>query len=548
VLAALDNDERALTFLQGGEQVRISYREIEALTADLAARWAGLSIRPGDRVVLVVADEREFVLAFLSALRTGVVPVPVYPPFMLGQLDAYLDGLRHVCRTYGARLCIASEVLMPLLGPGSLPCPVDSFASLLAARRGDIGSPAPGDVAFLQFTSGSTGDPKGVIVTHGSLLANAHVIGRHGLAVDGAVDRAVSWLPLYHDMGLIGFLFVPLLTQASIWYLPPLEFARAPMTWVRWISDVRATVAFAPNFAYGLLAKRATTAPMDGIDLSAWRVAGCGAEPVQADTLRQFARAFAGVGFEPKAFMPSYGLAEATLAVAMRPRGTGMATLTVDGDRLAGEGIAVDADESAERRVELVSCGRPLKGVEVVVVDIAGRRVADGHEGEVVVCGTSLAAGYFGDAERSAQSWRDGWLHTGDLGFLHGGELYITGRIKDTLVINGRNHHPHDIERVAGEVPGVRPGNVVAIGTPSEHTEGVRLVLEPRDVKRSAELPALVRRAVRNQLGITVQDVVMLPPKRLPKTSSGKLRRAVTAALLDQGRLETTGGGGGHAG
>jgi fatty-acyl-CoA synthase len=542
MLNKLDREDRGLTFLGNLDSVFVTFTDIETVTADLARRWAGLGVQQGDRVVLVLIDEREFAVTFLSALRAGVIAVPMFPPFILGQLDAYLTALRRICQVSGATRCLVSQPLLSLLGNAGLEPPVSIFQDLVTAIPGAVGAPAPADPAFLQFSSGSTGNPKGAVITHRSLLANSYAIGRHGLRLDGEVDRAVSWLPLYHDMGLIGLLITAVLEQVGTWYLPPLQFARDPMSWPRLMSEVGATLSFAPNFAYGLVARRVTDEVLAELDLSRWRVAGCGAEPIRAETLRAFASRFAVTGFRASALMPSYGLSEATLAVSLTPCDAGMTTLTVDADLLAAEGRAalidvIDVDAGNARPTELVSCGLPVHGMEVRVLDHAGNICAEGQEGELVVRGESLADGYFGDPEHSAQTWHDGWLHTGDTGLLSGDQLYVTGRIKDLIIVNGRNHQPQDIEWVASQVPGVRIGNVVALPAPGDDTEGVRVVLEAAQGAVAEDLARHVRQAVTRRFGLWVHDVVVLPREGLPKTSSGKLRRSYTASLLDDGLL-----------
>ncbi|SFK17096.1 fatty-acyl-CoA synthase [Amycolatopsis sacchari] len=512
VLARLDRPERGLTF-PGGRAV--PFTRLRELTADAAARWPGLGARRGDRVVLVVADEYEFAVAFLSALRAGVVAVPVFPPFRAGQRESYRAHLHDVVARTGAVCCVVGEPIRRVLGDGPLAGrPVHGFAGLLAAPPGPVQPPEPEDLAVLQFSSGSTGTPKAVAVSHRALLATLLAI-QAGLRIDGSRDRAVSWLPLYHDMGLVGFLLTPLIDQLPTWYLPPLRFARDPVSWLRLITEVRGTLAFAPNFAYGLLTRRAKDADIAALDLSSWRVAGCGAEPVRAATLRAFADRFAPAGLRRNAFLASYGLAEATLAVTLTPCDEGLTTFP-DG--------------------ELVSCGVPVEGATVRVVGPDGQDLPDGTEGEIVVSGPGLADGYFGDPAATARAFRDGRLHTGDLGLLRENRLYVTGRIKDVIVINGVNYHPQDIELAASEVPGVRPGNVAALAVRDEHTEGVRLAVAASRAVDRDRLAEQVRRAVRSRLGLTVGEVVVVGGD-LPKTSSGKLRRAHTAELLANGGL-----------
>ncbi|WP_433688061.1 fatty acyl-AMP ligase [Micromonospora carbonacea] len=514
-LDRLSERSRGLTFSADTTAAYVSFAELGELTADLAARWAGLGVRPGDRVVLVADDEYEFALLFLAALRAGVVAVPVHPPYRMGQAEHYGTILRRVVSDSTATCCIVGGPLREAVTGARLALPVHEPADLRAAAPGAIRAPQPQDTAFLQFSSGTTADPKAVIVSHRALLANAEAI-RAGLRA-GPEDKAVSWLPLYHDMGLVGFLVVPVINQIATWYQSPLRFARSPIGWLRLISEVGATIAFAPNFAYGLLATRATDADVATLDLSAWRIAGCGAEPVHAHTLRAFAERFAPAGFDEHAILPSYGLAESTLAVTLSPAGRGLRTTRHD-DR------------------EIVSCGVPVAGTEVRILGPDGDWCDPGVEGEICVRGASLADGYHGKPEETARTWADGWLRTGDQGFLLHGHLYVTGRIKDLILANGTNHHPHDIERVAGTVAGIRPGNIAALPVRNRHSEGVRLVFSlARGADRDRVIEQ-VRRIVRRELGLSVHDVLIVQGD-LPKTSSGKLRRALTAELLRTGEL-----------
>jgi fatty-acyl-CoA synthase len=537
ILDRLDHPTDGLTFQSSADDPaprRIPFAELSVLTRELARRWAGLGVRRGDRVVLIVADEYEFATLFLSALRAGITAVPIYPPFRASEMDAWPGVLRRVCTAAGASRCVVSGPLRDFVATAELDCPLDTYEDLLAAPEGTAEDPRPDDLAFLQFSSGSTGTPKAAAVSHRALVANALAIAE-GLATDGTVDRAVSWLPMYHDMGLVGFLLTPLIDQVPVWYLPPLAFGRDPLGWLRLISTIGGTIAFAPNFAYGLVARRAKPDLLEQLDLSAWRIAGCGAEPVHAETLLSFQNMFAAAGFRDTAFMPAYGLAESTLAVSLYPRDTRLATLAVDAEVLAEHG-RVQTPTEQSRVLELVACGPPVSTTEVQVRDAAGQALPEGVEGELVLRGPSLADGYFGDEARTDEVWQDGWLHSGDRGFLHCGQIYVTGRIKDVIVINGRNYHPQDIERATLDVPGVRIGNVAALAVRSGHTEGVRVVVSSRTRRDPAELRQEVKNAVGGQMGLVVTDVVLVA-EELPKTSSGKLRRAETAAMLARGEL-----------
>jgi fatty-acyl-CoA synthase len=531
-LARLDREDRGLTFLES--QAYLSFADLERTTMRLAARWAGLGLRPGERVLIVVTDERELALALLSAMRAGLVPVPVFPPFAFGGRDTYGEGVRRLAKTADAALCLAGEPVSATLRTLGLPCRQATLADVDAAPPGPIPVTAPDDPALIQFTSGSTGDPKGVVVSHRALIAHARSLAQ-GLAMDGNVDRAVSWLPLYHDMGLTGKLLSAVLCQIPVWYMSPLRFVKDPVGYLRVMSEVRGTMSFGPCFAYGLLARRAGTESLDGLDLSAWRVAGCGAEPIRADVLRRFAAAYACVGFSSRALVPCYGLAEATLTVCTATPGGGMRTLHADPKLLAAGRIAVA--DAAAGGCEIVSCGRPMPGAVVEIAGPEGEALPDGAVGEITVTAGYLADGYFRDTEETGRAWRNGRLHTGDTGFLLDGELYVTGRIKDLIIINGRNHQPHDIERVAEQVDGVRVGNVVALAVQRGDSEAVRLLLEAATNPPPTDLAARVASTVQQVAGVPVADVVVIRKGTLPKTSSGKLRRRHTAALFEAGQL-----------
>jgi fatty-acyl-CoA synthase len=358
------------------------------------------------------------------------------------------------------------------------------------------------DTAFLQFTSGSTAEPKGVIVTHGNLRANTAAI----LAgIGGSPERTVgvSWLPLYHDMGLIGFVLTPLLQGLDVVLLPTMSFLRRPRSWLDAVHRYRGTITFAPAFAYALATRRATEEDLATWDLSSLEVAGCGAEPIPPGVLESFTELFARhCALSETAVLPAYGLAEATLAVTMKPLGSKVRT-------------------SPWQDGEVISCGVPLPGVGVEVRDGDGRPVPDGEEGEICVRGPSVTPGAVGP--RGGRL--DGELATGDLGFVRDGELHVTGRIKDLLVLAGRNLHPQQLEWAAGEVAGVRRGGIVAFSVPSARGERAVVVVEAAEAD-PAGLPVAVKARVRDELGVVVSEVTCVPRGTIPKTSSGKLRRA----------------------
>ncbi|RYE86057.1 MAG: fatty acyl-AMP ligase, partial [Myxococcales bacterium] len=401
----------------------------------------------------------------------------------------------------------------------------------------------PDDVALLQFTSGSVARPKGVVVSHANLLANVEAINQQGLRV-GPNDVAVSWLPLYHDMGLIGFAVAPLIERVPVILLPPLAFLRRPARWLRAIARHRGTISYGPNFAYALTVKRVRPAEIEGLDLSSWRVAGCGAEPIRAATLDAFARAFAPHGFRREAFVPSYGMAEATLAVSFEMAGEGARYDDVHGPSLYEEGVARPSSPEHPEAVRLVRCGRAIDGhaIAIFALDDAGseRPLPERAVGEIRLQGPSLMQGYFNDPERTAEVMAGGWFQTGDLGYLVDGDLVVCGRLKELIIVNGRNFHPQDIEWTAGRVAGVRPGNVVAFGVPGVDRERVIVVFEtslPGEADRQ-QVGATVRQVVQEALGLSVDEVRAVAPGALPKTSSGKLQRLLTRRLYVEGALD----------
>lgn len=529
VVDALDREEHGLFFVGSETERMISLPALREKALTIARGLRGVGLNLGDRILMVLPKEDEFVQAFLGAACCGVVPVPIFPPFMLNRLDSYLRHLELVANVSDTSVIITSPEMHGFLEGSGLDLRLLTFDEVEgSAIDVPLRPPTEDDIALLQFTSGSTAAPRGVAVTHRSLLANTRAVGRH-LALDPAVDRGVSWLPMYHDMGL-GIVVITLFAQGSTWYISPLDFVRRPQIWCETIDAVRGTIGFAPNFAYALLARRARDEEIANWDLSCWRVAGCGAEPIQADSLRAFAERFAPAGFDPAAFLPSYGMAEATLAVSLSPSKRGLCTVSVSRKRLSEDGLAAPAvgDELVQ---EIVGCGAALPEHELAIVDAAGHFQPDRREGEIVFRGPSLTDGYYGDPAATAEAFGDGWLHTQDLGFLDGGELFVTGRKKDVVIIRGRNYYPQDIEWSIQDVDGIRRGNAVAFAYPDEQgTDRVVVVVEARGTDSLDAIPKEVAACVRAQLGIVVADIVVIERDTLPKTSSGKVKRAETKA------------------
>jgi len=537
----------------GSSEATFSYTAVERMSARFGGALQALGLRKGDRVALILPNNDDFVLCFLGAIRTGAIPAPIYPPMTLGQLQPYLDNTRHIVAKSGARVLVTTARIKRLLGTVQAACPA---LEQVVAIEGIRESTEPlksekitlDDIAFLQFTSGSTSRPKGVTLTHANLAANIKCIMEDGIRIRED-DVGISWLPLYHDMGLIGFVLAPLYQRVPIVYLPSLLFLKRPVTWFQAITRHRGSIAFAPNFAYALCIKRIKASDLRELDLSSWRVAGCGAEPIRPETLEAFVETFAHIGFRKETVYPSYGLAESSLAVAFSELDEGMKSISVDGPTLWEQGIAKLEAEGAENTVRLVSCGREFPGHSIRIFSpddgTSEKPMVERVVGEVRISGPSVMRGYWEDGERTREAFAGTFLRTGDLGFLSDGHLFICGRSKEIVIVNGRNYYPQDMEWEVGKVAGVRKGNVVAFG--ARDPSGVerdreRVILafevqEPERLGQSTSLVSEVRKAVQEGMGLTLDDVVALPPGALPKTSSGKLQRAKTRELYETGVL-----------
>lgn len=537
-------------------ETTFSYTAIERASARYGGALQALGLQKGDRVALILPQAEDFILSFFGAVRAGIVPVPIYPPLGLGQLQGYLDNTRHIVAKSGARALVTSSNIKRLLGTVQASCPALEQVVAVEGIRESLEALKPekialDDVAFLQFTSGSTSRPKGVSVTHRNLATNIHCIMDLGLKVNSEYDVGVSWLPLYHDMGLIGFVLTPLMQAIPCVFLPPLLFLKRPASWFHAITRHKGTIAYAPNFAYALCSKRIREKDLVGVDLSSWRVAGCGAEPIRPETLETFASLFEGLGFHKEALFPSYGMAESTLAISFSPLGQGLKTLSIDGPKLWAEGVAIPVGEGNEHTVRLVSCGSEFPEHRIRIFDPNDARsdtpLPEDHVGEIRIAGPSVMAGYWEDAERTREAFAGPFLRTGDLGFLHAGELYICGRSKEVVIVNGRNYYPQDMEWEASKVAGIRKGNVIAFGARDptgieRDRERVVIAFEmqedgARPVDHALSLSQAVRKAVQDGMALTLDDVVPLSPGALPKTSSGKLQRAKTRELYEAGEL-----------
>ncbi|MFW5738876.1 MAG: fatty acyl-AMP ligase, partial [Myxococcota bacterium] len=526
--AAQQGEGRGFRFVKNDKWVDtfFAFEDIETETRRIAGALQDIGLRKGDRCALIQPDNAAFVMSFLGALRAGIVPVPIYPPMGSGQLAGYLENTSHIVRKSGARALVTAPVVKGLLGKVQSSCPsldtITTHAALQQSNRSFTPVDVSGDdVAFLQFTSGSTAKPKGVVVTHGNLLANIENIVVEGLRIDPKVDAALSWLPLYHDMGLIGFVLAPVVATIQTTFLTPLMFLYRPACWLRALSHYDAGMTFGPNFAYALCVKRIRDKELEGVNLAHWRVAGCGAEPIRAETLQAFADRFSAYGFRKEAFYPAYGLAESTLAVSFA---RGLPTDVVRASTLWSEGRAEPCAADSRDALRIVSCGPAFAKHEVGVFaldDDAGEEpLVERDVGEIRLRGPSVFQRYFDDPETSERSFAGGWFRTGDLGYVADGDTYICGRAKELLIVRGRNYYPQDIEWEASQVEGVRKGNVIAFGTVGTDSqgEGVVLVFETGHPQSQREaLCSAIRERIMEFTGLELDDVVPVDPGVLPK-------------------------------
>ncbi len=524
----------------GGEQC-YTYQEMLDGARVAAGQLRARGVAPGDTVALMLPTCREFFFSFLGTLLAGGIPVPVYPPIRADQIEQYALRQSAILRNAEVKLLVTfkeAERVAKLLAIPSLRAVVRGEELLTGAAQDRDYEASPADLALIQYTSGSTGDPKGVTLTHANLVANVQAVG-YGVGVRPD-DVVVSWLPLYHDMGLIGCWLFSIFYGLELAAISPVAFLRRPERWLWMFHQYRGTLSPAPNFGYELCARKIKDADIAGLDLSSWRVALNGAEPVNPETLERFSGRFAKYGFRPETMMPVYGLAENSVALSFSPRDTSPRVDTVDRARFELHGEA----QAAAAGLRFVSAGRALPHHEIRIVDHNGELVPERREGQVQFRGVSAMQGYFRNPAATAEA-RDGdWFRTGDLGYFAEGDLFITGRHKDLIIRAGRNVHPQELESIAADIEGVRRGCVAAFGVADRETgtESVVVVAETRetDAGRRASIAAEIKRRV-GKGAISPDVVVMVSPNTIPKTPSGKLQRDACRKLYLAGRLESRG-------
>ncbi|MEO0426766.1 MAG: fatty acyl-AMP ligase [Pseudomonadota bacterium] len=549
LFAALEGaagDAGGMTFYgpRGAEICTLTWSDILESAELAAGRLAGLGLPRGSRVFLLAETGPRFIALFAGAIRAGLVPCPAPLPFVFGDRAAYIERLQRLVGT-------APAIIAPTMFADWLVEGFEGRGLVFAGGADALPEPAglmpleiaDHDTAYVQFSSGTTSAPKGIAISHRAMMSNVRAIGK-ALSI-GPQDRGVSWLPWYHDMGLVGTLLLPIVCRMSIDYLSTRDFTVRPTLWLDLISRNRGTVSYAPSFGYELAARRARAT--GGLDLSSWRVAGIGGDMVRADALEEFAAAFADRGFDRRAFLPSYGMAEATLGLAFTPTGRGARFANVDGSHLN----LGDRVRGARRGngTALALCGGSLPGHEIEVRGADGSALGEGYVGRVHARGPGLMSGYLESPNATAEAFdAEGWLATGDLGFLRKGELVIAGREKDVLMVHGRAVWPQDVEWTAtGAVKGPGIGDAALFRVPGsgksidEGTMTLALEVRDTDPERRLALADAVHEAIRAEHGIEV-EVTLWPPRSLPRTSSGKLQRSVARAMhletLEQVRVK----------
>ena len=545
--AALQSTGVNIHSLRGELTEVLTYAALAEQARDLAGRLLALGLVPGDRVAIAADSDGDFLRAFFACQYAALVPAPVPLPAPFGGRETYIAHVGRMIASAEARAAFAPPALTEWFAQASEGQDLVFCGAVADAPHGRaerLPPPDPLGLSYLQFSSGSTRFPMGVAVTQTALMANVVAIGDTGLGVTPA-DRAVTWLPLYHDMGLVGMLLSAVAFQVSLDMLPTGAFVRRPGLWLDLISKRGGTISYAPTFGYDLAARRAGATTLADLDLSTWRVAGLGGDMIRMEPLRAFAAAYAPVGFDARAFNASYGMAEATLALTLSPVGQGLRSDTINIDELERRGRACATVSEGARTREFILCGSVVPGHRLEVRDDAGSVVGDRCIGRIFASGPSLMKSYFGEPAETAKTLSsDGWLDTGDLGYSLDGQIVITGRAKDLIIVNGRNVWPQDLEWTAEkEIETLRAGDVAVFSVNDDEGGEERVVAlvqcRTTDLDARAALAAAVGNLLRVRHGLDV-EVAPTPPHSLPQTSSGKLSRSKSKAMYMAGAFKPT--------
>jgi 1-acyl-sn-glycerol-3-phosphate acyltransferase len=523
----------------GLEETPLSFGELYRQATEAAGGLRALGIDPGNTIALMLPTGCDYFIAFMASLLCGAVPVPIYPPTRRSHLAEHVKRHTAILANAQVKMLIAFDEVAAIAR--LLRTRVSTLQHVLTLNQivrrplGALVEPQPEGIALLQYTSGSTGAPKGVVLSHANLLANIRAMGER-MQVSGA-DVPVSWLPLYHDMGLIGAWLAPLYFGLPLVITSPLTFLARPERWLRMIARYRGTITAAPNFAYERCARHLADADLEGLDLSSIRFAFCGAEPVNPGTLRAFSARFAPYGFEERALTPVYGLAENSLAVTFPSPGGGLQTDRVSRKRLntTGEATHASTDDDA---IEVSCCGYPLRGTQLRIVDAREHELPERAVGRVEFRGTSATRGYYRNTVQTALLFRSEWLDSGDLGYIADGQLFITGRVKDMIIRGGQHFFPYELESAIGRLPGIVPAGVAVCGGTSAASGTERLVIfaESRetDVATRNQLSARINAATIALFGAPAEQVNLVAPHSILKTTSGKIRHAATLERFER--------------
>ncbi len=525
----------------------LSYRELAEEAQNIAAGLLNRDIQPGQAVAIMLPTGRDYFVSFYGILIAGAIPVPVYPPARMSQLEEHLK--RHTAILQNCQAAALITVPEAIGVAKLLRAQVDSLHQVITAKElsqtiGALIKPAsnPNDIAFLQYTSGSTGSPKGVILTHANLLANIRAYGK-AMEIQPS-DVCISWLPLYHDMGLIGSWFGSLYFGIPLVIMSPLNFLARPQRWLRAIHRFRGTLSAGPNFAYEMCARRIRDQDIEGLDLSSWRGALNGAEAISPKTMQRFCDRFAAYGFKRESMMPVYGLAESSVGLAFPPLHRGPVIDRIQREPFMQSGRAIPAPVTETNVREFVACGHPLPGHQVRIVDATGAtsvELADRQEGRLQFRGPSSTSGYYRNPDKTRELFDGDWLHSGDRAYIADGDVFITGRTKDIIIKGGRNIYPEEIEDAIGNLADISKGGVAVFGTTDSETGTEQLIVVAETRRRDEEAQQTLRQEINaiatDLIGMPPDDIVLAPPRSVPKTSSGKIRRASSRELYEKNAI-----------
>jgi acyl carrier protein len=535
--------DRLTVFLyEDQKETKLTYRDLWQGALAYAAGLAAAGLAPGQTVAIMLPTSKEYLFTFYGTLLAGGIPVPLYPPARLTTIEDHLTRHVGILKSCGATLMVTIPEAKPIAW--LLRAQVESLRGVMVPADFDSSSASftpvkatSGQIGFLQYTSGSTGQPKGVVLTHANLLANVRAMGKAARAT--SADVFVSWLPLYHDMGLIGGCFATMYLSFPVVLMSPLAFLARPSQWLRAIHRHGGTISGGPNFSYELCLRRIPDHEMEGVDLSSWRFAFNGAEPVSPETIRGFEEKFAPWGFRKNVISPVYGLAECSVGLAFTPPGEPWQMDALDREQFSTSGEAVPAREDDPAPLRVVACGRAIPDHEMRVVDGAGFELPDRSEGTLQFRGPSATSGYYRNPEATKALFAGDWVNSGDRAYLADGTVYITGREKDIIIRGGRNISPYELEEAVGDIPGVRRGCVAVFGSmdAASGTERIVVLAETREVDPSSQdsIKQKINDLALGLIGSPVDDIVLAPPHTVPKTSSGKIRRVAARDYYERG-------------